>query len=396
MRPFASRLAVTLVCLGLLLGACSATPSPSVSPSATPSVAPSVSAGEPTGAADPSATPSLAGSPTPSATASPSGQATIYVVLAGDTIYSIGRRYGTSVEQIVAWNADRYPSLGDDPTTLQPGWELIVAGGPNVTPRPTATVEPTSRPTTAPTTRPTAPPPVASGCRAGNRVAAGNPQTFSRIPGAGRAMAITLDMGGRLDPGVDILKYLIANKVCVTLFPTGAMAQTSAGKEIMAIVRAHPELFEVGNHTMHHCDLVNGGLGSPTTAPCKGGPPSADFIRTELTSAAAIIKDLSGQDPRPYWRPPYGSVNAGVLSAAASVGYTKTLMWDIDTIDWKPISQGGPTAQQIATKVMSRAQDGSIVLDHLGGYETLKALQIMVPGLRERGFTLTTISDLLN
>jgi peptidoglycan/xylan/chitin deacetylase (PgdA/CDA1 family) len=209
-------------------------------------------------------------------------------------------------------------------------------------------------------------------------------------------MAITLDMGGRLDPGVDILKYLIANKVCVTLFPTGAMAQTSAGKEIMAIVRAHPELFEVGNHTMHHCDLVNGGLGSPTTAPCKGGPPSADFIRTELTSAEAIITDLSGQDPRPYWRPPYGSVNAGVLSAAASVGYTKTLMWDIDTIDWKPISQGGPTGQQIATKVMSRAQDGSIVLDHLGGYETLKALQIMVPGLRERGFTLTTISDLLN
>jgi peptidoglycan/xylan/chitin deacetylase (PgdA/CDA1 family) len=85
-----------------------------------------------------------------------------------------------------------------------------------------------------------------------------------------------------------------------------------------------------------------------------------------------------------------------VLSAAASVGYTKTLMWDIDTIDWKPISQGGPTAQQIATKVMSRAQDGSIVLDHLGGYETYEALKIMVPGQRKAGFTLTSISDLLN
>ena len=49
-------------------------------------------------------------------------------------------------------------------------------------------------------------------------------------------------------------------------------------------------------------------------------------------------------------------------------------MWDVDTIDWKPIADGGPTAQQIATKVVGNAGDGSIVLMHLGGYETLEAL----------------------
>jgi peptidoglycan/xylan/chitin deacetylase (PgdA/CDA1 family) len=85
-----------------------------------------------------------------------------------------------------------------------------------------------------------------------------------------------------------------------------------------------------------------------------------------------------------------------VLQAAASAGYTKTFMWDIDTIDWKPIGEGGPTAQQIATKVVTTAEGGSNVLMHLGGYETLDALRIMVPGLRDRGFTLTSLSDLLN
>jgi polysaccharide deacetylase 2 family uncharacterized protein YibQ len=45
---------------------------------------------------------------------------------------------------------------------------------------------------------------------------------------------------------------------------------------------------------------------------------------------------------------------------------------------------------------MAGATDGWIVLDHIGGYETFKALQIMVPGLRKAGFTLTTVSDLLN
>jgi len=33
---------------------------------------------------------------------------------------------------------------------------------------------------------------------------------------------------------------------------------------------------------------------------------------------------------------------------------------------------------------------------HLGGYETLDALAIMVPGLRDRGMLLTSLSDLLS
>jgi peptidoglycan/xylan/chitin deacetylase (PgdA/CDA1 family) len=173
------------------------------------------------------------------------------------------------------------------------------------------------------------------------------------------------------------------------------MTDTPQGKQVMAIVRAHPELFEIGNHTMHHCDLVRGGGGSPSSAPCAGITPTADFIRRELTDAAAILERESGQRPVPYWRPPYGSINNAVLSAAASAGYTKAFMWDIDTIDWKPIEQGGPTAQQIATKVITQAQGGSNVLMHLGGYETLDALRVMIPGLRERGFLLTSLSDLL-
>ena len=122
---------------------------------------------------------------------------------------------------------------------------------------------------------------------------------------------------------------------------------------------------------MHHCDLVKGGGGSPTAAPCKGITPDADFVRKELTDSAAILEPLAGQQPVPYWRPPYGLTNQSVRDAAASIGYTKTIMWDVDTIDWKPIADGGPSAEQIATKVVSRAVDGSIVLMHLGGYETL-------------------------
>jgi peptidoglycan-N-acetylglucosamine deacetylase len=254
---------------------------------------------------------------------------------------------------------------------------------------PSLTPEPTPEPTPGPT-------PVASGCSASNRVAAGEPEIIARVPDTGMAMALTFDMGGRLDPALDIMNFLIDNQVCVTLFPTGAMSQTPTGLAVLAIVAQHPELFEVGNHTMHHCNLRDGGLGSPTTAPCDiGGPPDQDFVAAELTDAAAIL-DASGQNPAPYWRPPYGVYTEEVLATAADLGYTKTIMWTQDTIDWRPLSDGGPTAEAIATGVVTLAGDGSIILMHLGGYETLAALEIMVPALRDRGLLLTSISDLLN
>jgi peptidoglycan/xylan/chitin deacetylase (PgdA/CDA1 family) len=328
-----------------------------------------------------SATP--APSSSPSATAAP---VTTYTVLDGDTLAAIARRFGTSVGQLQAWNADRYPSLADDPSTIQAGWTLVVAAAAGVTPIPAPSATP------APT-----PPPVASGCSAGDRVPAGSPETHAAIPGAGAGVALTFDMGGRMDPAADIMRFLVANQVCATIFATGVMAQTPQGAEVMAIIRDHPELFEIANHTMHHCDLARGGGGSPSVGPCQtGGPPTAAFVRAQLSDAEAILRTGTGQDPRPYWRPPYGSLNAAVVDAAAAAGYTKTFMWDIDTIDWKPIADGGPSAEQIAARVVGGAVNGSNVLFHLGGYETLDALALLVPALRDRGFTLTSLSDLLH
>jgi peptidoglycan/xylan/chitin deacetylase (PgdA/CDA1 family)/LysM repeat protein len=375
MRSRTWRLPGVVLAATLALTACSApTSSPTPSAHSSPSVTGEISTG-------PSA--SEAGSPSVDPSPSASTESTLYTVVAGDTLFSIARRFGTAIGQLQAWNAVRYPGLAADPDTLQAGWVLVVAGEPGVTPMPTSS--PTPRPSNT-----------GLACRTGVRAASAPTATYRNIPNAGPEVALTLDMGGRLDPAVQIMHLLIANRVCVTLFPTGAMSQTAIGQQVLALVRAHPELFEVGNHTMHHCDLVRGGLGSPTTAPCAGGVPTASFIRKELTDAAAILKAGTGQDPVPYWRPPYGSVSSSVIAAAASVGYTKTMLWDIDTIDWMPISDGGPTAQQIANKVLANARNGSVVLMHIGGYETLDALRIMIPALRQRGFALTSISDLLD
>ena len=76
-------------------------------------------------------------------------------------------------------------------------------------------------------------------------------------------------------------------------------------------------------------------------------------------------------------------------------GWPYVVMWDVDTIDWRPTSDGGPTAADIATKVLSRAQGGSIVLMHLGGFETYKALPGIIDGLKAKGHALVNLDTML-
>ena len=228
-------------------------------------------------------------------------------------------------------------------------------------------------------------------CTVPARAPIGASAVYRRVSTTDREIALTLDMGGRLTPALDIMERLVIDRVCATIFPTGASASTTIGAGVLAMIKAYPYLFEVANHTQNHCNLRDGGTGSA----CSTTPPTAARIQKELLDAEAKIKAVTGRTTVPYWRPPYGAYDTRVRSAAAAVGFTKTMMWDIDTIDWRPVSDGGPTAKALADKVIKNGVTGSIVLMHLGGWNTLDALPWMVSRLRTARLEPTTISALL-
>ncbi len=62
---------------------------------------------------------------TPTPAAPPNGSA-VYVVKSGDTFSGIAHQFNITVEQLIALNVDRYPSLARDPSTLKVGWQLRV------------------------------------------------------------------------------------------------------------------------------------------------------------------------------------------------------------------------------------------------------------------------------
>ena len=198
-------------------------------------------------------------------------------------------------------------------------------------------------------------------------------------------MALTLDMGGRVGDALAIVDWLVEQRVHATIFMTGAMADnpnTDAGRRVLATIDAHPDLFTLGNHSYSHPDFRS---------------LTAAGIRDQLRRTDAALARYCAQDPRPFFRPPNGGYDADVLAGVGAAGYRYTVTWDIDTIDWRPIKNDppGPTADQIVSKVLDNAQGGSIVLMHLGGYETFEALPRVVDGLRAAGFDLVTLDEML-
>jgi peptidoglycan/xylan/chitin deacetylase (PgdA/CDA1 family) len=115
----------------------------------------------------------------------------------------------------------------------------------------------------------------------------------------------------------------------------------------------------------------------------------------QLWRTEEALAPLGGQSTRPWFRPPFGAWTRAVREGVGAAGWRSIVMWDIDTIDWRPTSEGGPTATDIEAKVLANAQGGSIVLMHLGGWHTLEALPGIVDGLATKGLRPVTLEEML-
>jgi peptidoglycan/xylan/chitin deacetylase (PgdA/CDA1 family) len=303
-----------------------------------------------------------------------------YVVVRNDNLTSIARTFETTARSIAYWNRGTYPSLDPESETYSPnrieiGWSLVLIPG--------VVVDPQTLPDQTPL--PASP-------RPGQTAAPGQPAPVTPAPGAGaivtshgsrdrRQVALTFDMGGRLDPALDIMGWLAEHDVHATIFPTGkAGTETVIGRQAVQLAAGRPDLFELANHSWDH----------PTFTELDAAAIADQLNRTESGMGA-----LAGATTKPWFRPPFGAWDEDVRKAVGGAGWAYLVMWDVDTIDWRPTVEGGPTARDIEAKVLSRVEGGSIVLMHLGGWNTLEALPAIIDGLRAKGLEPVTLSELL-
>lgn len=198
-------------------------------------------------------------------------------------------------------------------------------------------------------------------------------QLITKVNTTEKVVALTFDDGSDGTNIPAILKILSDNNVKATFFLTGKAVAHHPTKIKSIIAAGHA----IGNHSYSH----------PYSTKI-----STTLMKSELTKTETLIKNLTGKTTKPFFRPPYGATNTLVLQTIGSIGYTKTIKWNIDTIDWD-----GRSAYQIYTKVLNNIVPGSIVLMHTGAGAkyTTAALPTIIKGLKAKGYRFVTIPTLL-
>jgi peptidoglycan/xylan/chitin deacetylase (PgdA/CDA1 family) len=134
---------------------------------------------------------------------------------------------------------------------------------------------------------------------------------------------------------------------------------------------------QICSHTNHHLQLST---------------LSQEELVSEITSAHDTILASAGVDTT-IIRPPYGDFNQNCWLLSQGT-MSASILWNQDTVDW---SQPGVDA--IVQSALTDLQSGSIILMHDGGGprdQDLEALPRIIDELKERGYTLVTVSELLD
>jgi len=110
--------------------------------------------------------------------------------------------------------------------------------------------------------------------------------------------------------------------------------------------------------------------------------------RDELDRTHKAIRDACGVEAT-WFRPPYG-IFTGNFEAYAKVRGYRTILWSVDTQDWKTMDVA--TTVQVAGEKTRR---GDVVLMHDIHQPTVDAVPALLATLARRGLSSVTIAELL-
>lgn len=201
-------------------------------------------------------------------------------------------------------------------------------------------------------------------------------------------IALTFDDGPNPDYTPLIRSILNAYDINATFFIVGISAQYFPQELKNLINDGH----ELANHSYTHTRF-------DTLKPHQ--------IRHEIQATNQLTHTLTGQQLN-YFRPPGGRYNKIVLDALNSTNM-QLILWDVNSGDYNknlPIDDilNFPYAKttyqrpytQLADTVIKNSKGGSIILFHNTDGETIKALPLVIESLQNQGYTMGTVTELLN
>ena len=180
-------------------------------------------------------------------------------------------------------------------------------------------------------------------------------------------VALTYDDGPGGESETRILNCLKKNGGVATFFYLGN--RVSGGSE--NVKTAYNMGCQIGSHTWNHPKLT-----SLTSAQ----------VQKQFSDTNAAVRAVTGENPTAF-RPSYGITNDSINKMSGM----PVIMWTVDTLDWKYRD-----GQKVFDAVKKEGNlDGKIILMHSIHDTTADATDLIVPWLRENGYQMVTVNELI-
>jgi len=184
-------------------------------------------------------------------------------------------------------------------------------------------------------------------------------------------IALSFDAALGNEDTQNILTILAKYNIKVTFFVTGEWVNKYPD-DVKAIVAAGHDL---GNHSENHKQMSR---------------LSKEQCIDEIMKVHSRVKELTDIDMK-LFRPPFGDYNNMLVGTARECGYY-AIQWDVDSLDWKDYGVDSIISKTVNHKKLS---NGSIILMHNGAKYTPEALEAVINGLKDKGYDLVPISQLI-
>ncbi len=135
----------------------------------------------------------------------------------------------------------------------------------------------------------------------------------------------------------------------------------------------------VGNHSTYHARLTL---------------LSDEGLVADVSGAGETIAAVTGSDPRPWFRCPFGDghADARVRESLGALGY-RNVHWHVESQDWEPWRSGEEIARDVVDGAAAHG-DGAVVLLHTWPGGTAEAVPRVLAELASAGVSFVTVDEL--
>ena len=194
-----------------------------------------------------------------------------------------------------------------------------------------------------------------------------------RLPESETArFAWTVDDGCSHDAVKSYINFVADNDLRLTFFVYAAVSPWQTNAKLLKPFVESGQI-QLANHTMHHPLLTK---------------LTAKQVQKELMDCHNFMERHYGIDAKPYFRPPYGGINAQVIDAAAEIGYTKPMLWSGTLADSGKV--GSDKFMKLANQGI---RDRGIILGHANNMVAPNHFDRLLEIVNSRELSTVTLTD---